>query len=73
MLTDTVEFILVTILYDGIDNRKQIIALMMEAVRTSETSVKLYETTRRKIPEGCHLHNRRHENLKPYLADSREI
>jgi hypothetical protein len=26
----------------------------MEAVRTSETSVSLYETTRRNIPEGCH-------------------
>jgi hypothetical protein len=30
------------------------IALMMEAVRTSETSVNFYETTRRNIPEGCH-------------------
>jgi hypothetical protein len=29
------------------------IALMMEAVRTSETSVNFYETTRRGIPEGC--------------------
>jgi hypothetical protein len=28
------------------------IALMMEAVSTSETSVNFYETTRRKIPEG---------------------
>jgi hypothetical protein len=28
---------------------------MMEAIRTSETSVKFYETTRRNIPEGCHL------------------
>jgi hypothetical protein len=30
-------------------------ALMMEAVRTSETSVYFYETTRRNIPEGCDL------------------
>jgi hypothetical protein len=29
-----------------------IIALMMEAVRTSEMSVNFYETTRRNIPEG---------------------
>jgi hypothetical protein len=27
----------------------------METVRTSETSVYLYEATRRYIPEGCHL------------------
>jgi hypothetical protein len=31
-------------------------ALMMEAVRTSETSIYFNETTRRYIPEGCHLH-----------------
>jgi hypothetical protein len=36
----------------------------MEAVRTSETSVNFYETTRRNIQEGCHLHTRRRENLK---------
>jgi hypothetical protein len=29
---------------------------MMEAVSASETSVNLYDTTRRNIPEGCHLH-----------------
>jgi hypothetical protein len=28
---------------------------MMEAVRTSETPVNFYETTRRNIPEGCCL------------------
>jgi hypothetical protein len=27
----------------------------MDAVRTSETSVYFYETTRHCIPEGCHL------------------
>jgi hypothetical protein len=32
-----------------------IIALMMEAVRTYETSVYFNETTRRYTPEGCHL------------------
>jgi hypothetical protein len=31
------------------------IALMNEAVSTSETSVH-FETTRRNIPEGCYLH-----------------
>jgi hypothetical protein len=31
------------------------IALMMEAVSTSESSVNLYETTRRNIQEGWHL------------------
>jgi hypothetical protein len=32
-----------------------IIALMMEAVSSSETSVSVYQTTRRKIPEDSHL------------------
>jgi hypothetical protein len=32
-----------------------IIALMMEAVRTSETSLYFNETIRRYIPEGCHF------------------
>jgi hypothetical protein len=32
------------------------IALAMEAVRTSETLSYFSETTRRYIPEGCHLH-----------------
>jgi hypothetical protein len=31
--------------------------LMMEAVRASEMSVYFNETTRRYIPEGCHLQN----------------
>jgi hypothetical protein len=31
------------------------IALMMAAVRTSETLVYFNETTRRYIPEGCHI------------------
>jgi hypothetical protein len=37
---------------------------MMEAVRTSQTSVCLCETTYSNIPEDCHLHARRRENLK---------
>jgi hypothetical protein len=43
---------------------------MMEAVRTSETSVYSNETTRRYIPEGSNLHTRRHENLKSHSVVS---
>jgi hypothetical protein len=38
----------------------------MEKVPASETSVDFNETTRRYIPDGCHLHTRRHENLKSH-------
>jgi hypothetical protein len=41
-----------------------LIALMMEAVRTSETSFNIYLTTRRYIPEYSKVHTRRRENLK---------
>jgi hypothetical protein len=40
------------------------VALMMEAIRTSETSVHFIVTTRRYIPEDSKLHSRRLENLK---------
>jgi hypothetical protein len=40
---------------------------MMEAARTSETSVNLYQTTRRNNPEDSQFHTRRRENLKSYL------
>jgi hypothetical protein len=43
-----------------------IIRAMMKAVSTSETSANFYETTRRNIPEGGHLHTRRRENLKSH-------
>jgi hypothetical protein len=43
-----------------------IIALMMHAVRTSETSVNFNVTTRRYISEDSKLHTRRRENLKSY-------
>jgi hypothetical protein len=46
------------------------IALMMEAARTSETLVQLYQTTRRYNPEDSHLHTHRRENLKSYLPFS---
>jgi hypothetical protein len=41
---------------------RRFIALMMEAVSTSETLVNFCETTRRNIPEDSHLYTRRHEN-----------
>jgi hypothetical protein len=43
------------------------IALMMEAVNTSETSVNVYKTTRRNSPQDSHL-RRRHENLKYHVG-----
>jgi hypothetical protein len=39
----------------------------MEAARTSETSVNVYQTTRRYNPEDSHLRTRRRENLKSYV------
>lgn len=44
-----------------------LITLMMEAGRTSETLIHLYQTTRRKIPEYSRLHTLGRENLKSYL------
>jgi hypothetical protein len=41
-----------------------LIALMMEAVSTSETSINFYQTTIRNIPEDSHLHTSRRINLK---------
>jgi hypothetical protein len=43
-----------------------VIALKMEAVNTSETSVNIYQTTRRNIPEDSHLHTRLRENPKSH-------
>jgi hypothetical protein len=39
---------------------------MIEAVRTSETSVNFIMTTRRYIPEESKLHTRGRENLKSH-------
>jgi hypothetical protein len=39
---------------------------MMEAVRSSETSVSIYQTIQRNISEDSHLHNRCRENLKSH-------
>jgi hypothetical protein len=49
------------------ENKSSMIALMMEAVRTSWTSVCFNETTRRCMLQGCHLHTRR-ENLKSHIS-----
>jgi hypothetical protein len=44
--------------------QRAIIALIMEAVRTSETSVNFYETTRCSISGGCYIITRCREKLK---------
>jgi hypothetical protein len=41
-----------------------LIALIMEAVITPETSVNFYQTTQRNIPEDSLLHSRHRDNLK---------
>jgi hypothetical protein len=44
-----------------------LIALMMEAARTSETSVDNQLRTRQYIPEDSELHTRRRENFKSQI------
>jgi hypothetical protein len=46
-----------------------LIALMMTAASTPETSVNFYQATRRYNPEDSHLHTRRRENLKSQTVD----
>jgi hypothetical protein len=47
--------------------RVLLIALIMQAASTSETSVNVYHTTRRNNPEDSHLHTRLRENLKSQI------
>jgi hypothetical protein len=49
------------------DDNELVIVLMMEAVRTSETSVYFKETIRHYIPEGSNIYTRRRENLKSHI------
>jgi hypothetical protein len=46
---------------------RAMIALMMEAAHTSETSVENQLRTRQCIPEDSELHTRRRENLKSHM------
>jgi hypothetical protein len=52
-----------------IDVDRRFVALMLEAVRTSETSVNIYLTTRQYIPEDCELQTRYRENLKSHIHE----
>jgi hypothetical protein len=47
--------------------QETLIALMMEAARTSEMLINFYQTTRRYNPEDSHLRIHRRENLKSYF------
>jgi hypothetical protein len=49
------------------DSKPSLIALMMEAARTSETLVNFYQTKRCYNPEDSNLHTHRRENLKSYV------
>jgi hypothetical protein len=52
---------------ENLYHEERLIALMMEAARTtSETLVNFYQTTRRYNPEDSHLRTHRRENLKSY-------
>jgi hypothetical protein len=42
----------------------RIIIALMTTVSTSATSIDFYQTTRRNVPKGNHIHTCRHENLK---------
>jgi hypothetical protein len=62
-------------LSSGLQRRvvRSVIALMMEAARTSETSVNFYQTTRRCNPEDSHLRTHRRENFKSSPEEHRYV
>jgi hypothetical protein len=49
----------------------QLIALMMEAARTSEMLANFYQTICCYNPEDSHLHTHCHKNLKSCLTETR--
>jgi hypothetical protein len=49
------------------DTTAILMALMIEAAKTSETSVNFYQTARHNDPEDSHLHTRRRKNLKSHI------
>jgi hypothetical protein len=53
----------------GMTHDGSLIAVMMEAARTSEMLVNFYQTTRRYNPEDSYLRTHCHENLKSYTGD----
>jgi hypothetical protein len=50
-----------------------LIALMMEAVSTSNASFNFDQTARGNIPEDSHLHTRRRENLKYFWKQRQDL
>jgi hypothetical protein len=62
MLTDVSEVYTASVM-------RTLIALVMEAVFASETSVSIYLTTWQYIPEDYKLHTRHHENLKSHILN----
>jgi 16S rRNA C1402 (ribose-2'-O) methylase RsmI len=52
---------------------RAMIALIIEAARTSETLVNFYQTTRRYNPEHSHLRTHRLENLISYLHNLKDV
>jgi hypothetical protein len=46
-----------------------LIALMIEAVSTYETSVNFYQNTRRNIPQDSNPRTRHHENMKSQVSN----
>jgi hypothetical protein len=49
---------------------EQLVALMMEAISISETSVNIYQKTQRSLPEYSHLHTCSRQNLKSHPTKS---